>query len=961
MSPWRSKRAVEALALGLLVVLQVGLALPALDYGVLADNDFVGHAATAMVLHHEHWPETGAWTGWNPRFNLGSPFLLYNPPPLLYVAAVGSARLGGLEVVLALKLLLIGGFAAVPATVWWLARECEDERTSFPILAAAAAILFSSELWGLEFFFRNGMANAAFAVPIAVAGLAAFRRALRLGADGGRSWALAAILFALVVLTHLTTAYMLAIGLGAFAVVHRAPGAGVIAALGVAVIGAALTAPWLVPSLALAAPEPAAFTWVRDPFGILSGVARGTWFSSYEAGFYPRFRSSSSIGAAVLVLAGYGALSAIRRRDRAPVGLVVMTLLAMWITLGPRAAGPLLALPLYDELLWYRFATLAMLGWLLLAGYGASRLLALEPPFAALHRIWRPVAAIGLVIVALAAGRVVLDRAGRIETAADFGRETLEIDEIADWLVANGDPRRRLFSEFPFQAPNAVSVNYTRHMLPVETGFDEVGGWIYEHNAASQILQARGPFWYDPYPMIRDATSYDAGYIVARSDGFKGALDRDPRWHRVVATDRYGLYRAVIASSRVDGPARTTGYREGHTRGGGYEIRFQPGRAGPHVVKTNASPFWTAEAGGNRLAVGANELGLLTVDVGAPDAVVHLLWTPPRRPLSWLATAFGAVVLLGAAVTRGDRLPRRRSEAAGGLAFAAVAVVCVLTATDRRVEDYAFGLRDGLVPTADPARIEVGAWDDRLGPNRLLGGWTPPLLLDGAPARLVLPGARAIGLVLASPRGATIHVEGRPLGDGSATLRVHGADGALLATGSTDRPLVVPPIRTAEDGPGTQLVLSLETTAPWAVAAIQVEAAVVYVEGEQLRNVLHDSGADAFIGPGPEGVIGHGGALTMLHATVGTETTIQRDLALEPGAWDVWIRLAPAYASSGNPALEVRVDDRRIGTVRPPVEVGLGWAHAGRVDIAGPSTVALGATADAPDWVNIDLIAFVRR
>src|SRR5262249_53065167 len=148
-----------------------------------------------------------------------------------------------------------------------------------------------------------------------------------------------------------------------------------------------------------------------------------------------------------------------------------------------------------------------------------------------------------------------------------------------------------------------ASVNYPREMLPVETGFDEAAGWVYENNPAGQALLRKGPYWYNAIPIVELADRYDIQYIVAASAPLVVALANDPRWSRVLETADLVLYEANRRPSFVEANGRDARVLErAYVWGGGYKIRIAATApagdptASNVLVKTNYSPAWRAHA-----------------------------------------------------------------------------------------------------------------------------------------------------------------------------------------------------------------------------------------------------------------------------------------------------------------------------------------------------------------------------
>jgi hypothetical protein len=453
----------ERIFLAALTLFNLFLARRTFGAGIWADNDSVCHYAYVRHLLEEVLPATGTFFGWTPKYGLGAPLLLYNTPPGLYVVTVALARITGLSALSALKAAMVAAFLSVPLIGARLARTFEDEPRDLPKFVALALSLFSSELFGLDFFFKNGMLNAAFAVPFLLATLLFYRRAQRqVGSRALVGTTLAGLMFAATLLVHLLSAYMLGIALGAFAIAQgpRRLGRGIVQASLVVGLGAALSAFWLLPSLRFAASEDVAFTWIRRASDTLPGLADGSLLSSYPVGFYPRFVAFSNAGLVAVMCSGFALWRAIRQRRWPVLACFVLLAIALLITIGPRPSFGLWILPKYDRLLWYRFCTPLEIAVLLTAGWGAWQLWELRGRFGTAVT-W------GLVVGALWAAQVMTKRAVHIETAENYPGFVQDVDGIARWLVVHGKPGGRVFSEFLGQdVPDAASVNYARHMIP---------------------------------------------------------------------------------------------------------------------------------------------------------------------------------------------------------------------------------------------------------------------------------------------------------------------------------------------------------------------------------------------------------------------------------------------------------------------------------------------------------------
>src|SRR5579863_9538039 len=104
--------------------------------GIWADNDSVCHYAYLRHLLEEFYPATGTFTGFTPKFDLGTPFLLYNTPPGLYVLAALVCRVTGASALFGLKVVVISAFLSVPLLGARLARTLEEVPGDLPKFVA---------------------------------------------------------------------------------------------------------------------------------------------------------------------------------------------------------------------------------------------------------------------------------------------------------------------------------------------------------------------------------------------------------------------------------------------------------------------------------------------------------------------------------------------------------------------------------------------------------------------------------------------------------------------------------------------------------------------------------------------------------------------------------------------------------------------------------------------------------
>ena len=250
------------------------------------------------------------------------------------------------------------------------------------------------------------------------------------------------------------------------------------------------------------------------------------------------------------VCSAFGLWRAIQLRRWPVLACFATAIIALLIAVGPSPSFGLWILPRYDRLLWYRFCTLLELSVLLTAGWGAWQLWELR------GRLGTAVTW-GLVIGGLWAAQVTTKRAVHIETTESYAGFVQDVDRISEWLAQHRQKQGRVFSEFLGKGVlGAASVNYARHMIPIQSGLGEAGGWVYENDPAAQALLKNGLLWYDAFPIIALAPRYDVQYVVAGSPGLVRALSQDPRWRLALGTTHLSLFEAVDrepSSSRLAG------------------------------------------------------------------------------------------------------------------------------------------------------------------------------------------------------------------------------------------------------------------------------------------------------------------------------------------------------------------------------------------------------------------------
>jgi hypothetical protein len=969
--------------------------------GIWADNDSVCHYAYLRHLLEEFYPATGTFFGWTPKYNLGTPFLVYNTPPGLYVAAAIVSKLTGLSALWGLKTVVLFAYLAVPLLGAAFAATFEPEPRDLSRFVGLSLSLFSSELFGLEFFFKNGMLNPAVALPLALATLYFFRRAQLAAGPVALRWvAAAAVALAATAFVHLLTLYMLVVAMGCFAFARgwRYVGRSVFQAGAIVALGCGLVAFWLVPSLPFAAKEDAAYTWIRPWRDTLSAFFDGSSLSSYFVGFYPHFFTFSAVGVVAIICSAFGVWRLTVRFNTAAAVCLATALLALMVAIGPRPSFGLWILPMYDRLLWHRFMSLATVMILVFAGWSA-------------WRIWELRRTLGVtVILALIgggvwAGTVVFQRAYKVTTVVEGPAFLADLDEVATWLRDHGKGGGRVYSEFLAQnVVESVSVNYPRHMLPILSGVPEASGWVYENNEAAQRMLKEGLLWYNPFPMIALAERYDVQFMVAGSPNLVRALLADPRWKLALETPHLVVFEAAGREpSLVEGhgvQARVES--EGFLRGGGYTyaiaIRVEPESAGTAggarelILKTSWSPAWKATLGDQELPVKRSEDELVRVEFpdGAAAGTLRLTWEIDA--LRAKGDRVSLVALVGVALLAGLSWRRDRSTGADAMvqrvgvgAAALVAVVLIARAHPIDQSVVGFGIRDGMLVTFDTRRAEVGAFDDaettRLT-HVLPAAWRPRGLLGSVPARSLATRDAAAAIALSPVGPNRLTVRGTLSGAGAAApvrlvLRaafdgriVCGVDAVLGApTALPDACVDGPP----GDGPGVSRTLAFEANGELTVTGIDVDAGIVVVEAESMHNVLDDYGFEAFYNIGSPKLYPSNGVSMSARAGYEVDIALDRAVPLPAAAYDAWVltRTAPRRLGNGFAQIRLEADGHTFSDAAPCSRSSLPfwlddpeweWLPSGRIDGAATRKIRMTfhkAERAFDGIADVDALAFV--
>jgi len=342
---------------------------------------------------------------WLPTIDLGFPeFFYYQHVPHLAVVALGRLTFGVIDLFVMFNLVRWLLLVTFPLTVFWAMRHMSFGDTAAAIGAGAASLLSADHRYGFEYdsyVWRGlGLYTQIWAMHLSFIGLAFVHRLLTQGPGLVRT----ALTFAILGLSHLIYAYMMAISTAVLLLVNARRATLRVQVVRLAIVAVAtllITAYMWVPFLAQieylsTSPylQPEKFTSYGAPT-VLGWFVSGELF---DHGRLPIFT----------LLLGVGVVASVVRRRRLGLSVVALLVVWLWFYSGRSAIGPFFALlPLHDGLLFHRFiggvdvAGIILVGigggaaWDLLTHPRAARLLDRVPA----SRIAAAVAGIGIVLL----------------------------------------------------------------------------------------------------------------------------------------------------------------------------------------------------------------------------------------------------------------------------------------------------------------------------------------------------------------------------------------------------------------------------------------------------------------------------------------------------------------------------------------------------------------------------------
>jgi hypothetical protein len=392
---------------------------------------------------------------WVPQTELGFPqFFYYQHLPALVVVGLQRLSFGALDLLTTFNLVRYVLLVGFPITVFVSMRMMRFSIAACAIAAAASTLLSGGFRFGFEYdsyVWRGwGLYTQLWAMHLSFLTVAASYRAIH---DGKRLW-LAALLFGMLVLTHLIYAYMIGMALVLIALwgLNRA---NVIArVVRVAIVGAfasAISAYMWLPfftQLAFLNATPYLQSYKYDSYGagpILSWLFSGDLF---DHGRLP----------VLTVLLGAGALAAILSRSR--VALLSLGLFVLWLVLyfGRPTLGALTdLLPLHGGLPFHRFFGVVCLAAIPLIGVGGAAVWGLFKPHMSTLRLGAAVVVLLIILVPAVSERMAFYSANTLDEQRSM--DLLQSDADANAIIATLRtlPPGRVYAGLPSTFGNKMS------------------------------------------------------------------------------------------------------------------------------------------------------------------------------------------------------------------------------------------------------------------------------------------------------------------------------------------------------------------------------------------------------------------------------------------------------------------------------------------------------------------------
>ena len=578
----------------------------------------------------------GRLDGWFPRFYLGYQEFLFNGPGVTWaMAGLRGVTFGLLSDAGALKVAGVLSFAALPATMAFLARSLGLGRLAAGI-AAVLSLLVSSEFGpGLQGLYSVGLVSHQLGAPLFCVALGAL---LRVPRNARRRWVvLAAVAVAALAITHLISVLILAIVFPMLAFGLRREHLTRASLTRFALTGllaAALAAWWLVPALAHRDLRGVVATWATPPFGerIDAIVNGGVLFRPYTVW---------------IVVAGW-AYALIRVRRRRPFAVAIVVVPLLFLVLAHWAAS--------------RWPTNEIAIQLANRGLGYAGLLAILPLSAGIAAAGRlvgqrlsrwPAAGAAAVTGTLALAVVIV-----VSPLGPDRRIASELDPPVPQMRHAATELRRTVpvgSRFVTQRDYPTEVAHTGVLIPPTwlawaSGRDSLNGWNLESSSTPTLdLEPDQYLGHRPADEEADVLSrLGVSHVVTTSDPLADGLAASDRFELTWRESPIAIFAvrarpgqpvpASLVATRAPATARLTRAEPERLR-----LRVDASNAASATVAVAWSPKWHGRLDGRPVALGHTDDGLIQARLPAGRSTLELAYEPD----GWdhLGVAVSAVTL----------------------------------------------------------------------------------------------------------------------------------------------------------------------------------------------------------------------------------------------------------------------------------------------------------------------------
>jgi len=395
---------------------------------------------------------------WVPSIEAGFPqFLYYQHLPTLIILGVQRLSLGSLDLLNAFNLVRFLLLVGLPLSVYIAMRWFGFSVVVAALAAAVSTLLSGDTRYGFEYdsyIWRGfGMTTQLFAMHLSFLTVAASYRAIQ---KGKGLW-IAAILFGLLVLTHLIYAYMTAMAFIVFVLWGLRRSNVMDRAARIAVVGGI-------------AAVMSAYVWIP----LLRGTAYMNATPYLQPEKYDSFGAGPILGWLVTgdlldhgrlpvltILLVVGIAAALVSRSR--TALVALALFGMWLVafFGRPTLGPLAELfPLAKSLLFHRFAGMVSLGAIILMGIGAAIVWSAFKPGKGHLRLAGAVLMIGLLLVPAVMERQTYYSYNTAWQARSAKALNNDADAQATLLKLRSLPPGRVFAGLPATYGNSEGMRF---------------------------------------------------------------------------------------------------------------------------------------------------------------------------------------------------------------------------------------------------------------------------------------------------------------------------------------------------------------------------------------------------------------------------------------------------------------------------------------------------------------------